>query len=445
MNYKVAIDAGHGGSDLGNQGNGIAEKDYALLISNYIKDRLDDLGIENIITRSTDRDISDDERVNILTSAFGNDKNVIVVSNHLNKGAGEGLEVVYALRNSDAFAKKIADQVTSSGGVVNKYYQLRDPDNTQYDFVPIIRDTPNYETVMIEYGYVDNSGDASRIKNSYLDYAEAVVRAIALYTGTNYVPLPGANYYVVKKGDSLWKIATSYGISVDELKKANNLTSNNLDIGQLLFIPSEEKKETGVVYVVKAGDSLWKIANSYGVSVSELKSANNLKSDTLSIGQQLKIPSGGVSNTIYVVKAGDSLWKIANSYGVSVSELKSANNLTSDLLSIGQQLKIPGGGVTSTIYVVKAGDSLWKIANSYGISVSELKSANNLTSDLLSIGQQLKIPSSAVASTIYVVKAGDSLWKISNSYGVSVDDIKKLNNLTSNLLSIGQKLKIPSV
>lgn len=341
MNYKVAIDAGHGGSDLGNQGNGIAEKDYALLISNYIKDRLDDLGIENIITRSTDRTISDDERVNILTSAFGNDKNVIVVSNHLNKGAGEGLEVIYALRNSDAFSKKIADQIITSGGVVNKYYQLRDPNNTQYDFVPIIRDTPNYETVMIEYGYVDNSGDASRIKNNYLDYAEAVVRAIALYTGTNYVPLSGANYYVVKKGDSLWKIATSYGISVDELKKANNLTSNNLDIGQLLFIPSEQKEETGIVYVVKAGDSLWKIANSYGISVSELKSANNLTSDVLSIGQQLKIPSGGVSGTIYVVKAGDSLWKISNNYGVSVDSIKKLNNLTSNLLSIGQQLKIP--------------------------------------------------------------------------------------------------------
>ena len=393
MNYKVAIDAGHGGSDLGNQGNGIAEKDYALLISNYIKDRLDDLGIENIITRSTDRDISDDERVNILTSAFGNDKNVIVVSNHLNKDAGEGLEVIYALRNSDAFAKKIADQVTSSGGVVNKYYQLRDPDNTQYDFVPIIRDTPNYETVMIEYGYVDNASDASRIKNNYLDYAEAVVRAIALYTGTNYVPLPGANYYVVKKGDSLWKIATSYGISVDELKKANNLTSNNLDIGQLLFIPSEQKEETGIVYVVKAGDSLWKIANSYGISVSELKSANNLISDLLSIGQQLKIPSGGVTSTIYVVKAGDSLWKIANSYGISVSELKSANNLTSDVLSIGQQLKIPSGGVSGIIYVVKAGDSLWKISNNYGVSVDSIKKLNNLTSNLLSIGQQLKIPS----------------------------------------------------
>ncbi|MGM9879015.1 MAG: LysM peptidoglycan-binding domain-containing protein [Bacilli bacterium] len=333
-------DTSHGGSDPGNQGNAIVEKDYALLISNYIKDRLDDLGIENIITRSTDRTISDEERVNIITSAFGNDKNVIVVSNHLNKGGEEGLEIIYALRNSDDFAEEIADQVTTSGGVVNKYYQLRDPENTQNDYYVLLRDTPDYETVMVEFGYVDNSNDASRIKKDYLKYAEAVVRAIAIYTGVKYAPLPGANYYVVVKGDSLWKIATSYGIGVDELKKANNLTSNNLNIGQLLFIPSEKEEETGVVYVVKSGDSLWKIANNYGISVSELKSYNNLTSDLLSIGQQLKIPSGGVS-TIYIVKSGDSLWKIANNYGISVSELKSYNNLTSDLLSIGQQLKIP--------------------------------------------------------------------------------------------------------
>ena len=396
MNYKVAIDAGHGGADSGNTGNGLVEKDYALLISNYIKGRLDDLGIENIVTRNTDRTLTDDERVSIIETTYGLEDDVIVISNHLNSGGGSGLEVIYALRDDDDLAEEISKAVTSAGGTVNKYYQLRDPKNTQNDFYPLIANTPNYETVMIEYGYVDNSNDAQRIKNNYFDYAEAVVRAIAVYTGNKYVPLPGDNYYVVKKGDSLWKIANSYGISVDALKKANNLTSNNLDIGQLLLIPGTQKEEAGTTYVVKSGDSLWKIANNYGISVNELKSANNLTSDLLSIGQQLVIPSGNPGNagTTYVVKAGDSLWKIANNYGVGVNELKSANNLTSDLLSIGQQLVIPSGNVgnTGTTYVVKAGDSLWKIANNYGVSVDALKKVNNLTSNLLSIGQTLVIP-----------------------------------------------------
>ena len=391
MVKKIVIDAGHGGSDSGNVGNGLVEKEYALLISNYIKRRLDDLGIENIITRNSDRELSIDERINIIQSAYGLSDDVIVISNHLNSGGESGLEVIYALRDPRDFAEEIAEQVTTAGGVVNKYYQLRDPENTQYDYYDIIKDTPNYETVMIEYGYVDNQEDADRLKNNYEKYAEAVVRAIAIYTGTQYVPLPGDQYYIVQAGDSLWKIATQYGISVDELKKANNLTSNILNIGQLLFIPTSDKNTgTEDVYIVKAGDSLWKIANQYGVSVDELKNYNNLTSDLLSIGQKLKIPG---SSTVqeYVVKAGDSLWKIANQYGISVDELKSYNNLTSNLLSIGQKLKIPGSS-TAQVYIVKAGDSLWKIANQYGVSVDNIKKANNLTSNLLSIGQKLIIP-----------------------------------------------------
>ena len=341
MDYKVVIDAGHGGEDSGNTGNGLIEKDYALLISNYIKERLDDLGISNIITRSTDRDLSISERIDIMRDAYGIEDNVLVVSNHLNKGGEEGLEIIYALRDDDDFASLIADQVEQAGGVVNKYYQLRDPDDTASDYYTLIKDTPEYETVMIEYGYVDNLNDASRIKEDYLDYAEAVVRAIAIYTGNDYVPFPGDNYYVVKKGDSLWKIANSYGISVEDLKSANNLKSNVLQIGQLLLIPSFESEEEVLenTYTVKAGDSLWKIANSYGISVAALKSYNNLSTDLLSIGQVLKIPSA--SSTVYTVKAGDSLWKIANNYGISVGELKKANNLSTDLLSIGQILKIP--------------------------------------------------------------------------------------------------------
>lgn len=396
MNYKVAIDPGHGGSDSGFSGNGLIEKDYALLISNYIKERLDALGIPNIITRNTDRVLTDDERINIIESAYGTDKNVIVLSNHLNKGGESGVEIVYSLRDNDKLASEIANQIDLAGYPVNKYYQLRDPKNTPYDYYPIIRNSSNYTPVLISYGYVDNKNDANRVKNNYLDYAEAVVRAIAMYTGVKYVPI-GTDYYVVEKGDSLYKIASNFGITVDALKKANNLTSNVLNIGQVLIIPGTAGNVTppssSNTYIVKIGDSLWKIANNYGVSVDELKKANNLTSNLLSIGQVLIIPGGNVPTSPsqnYTVKSGDTLYKIANSYGISVNEIKSFNNLTSNNLSIGQILKIPG--VTSKTYTVKSGDTLYKISSNYGVSVDALKKANNLISNTLSIGQILVIP-----------------------------------------------------
>ena len=336
MNYKIAIDASKGGQDVGQQGNGITEKDFNLQMSNYLKERLDDLKIENIVTRNTDRTISDDERVNIITSSFGNDKKVIVVSNALSND-GEGLEVIYALRNNDKLAGKIADEVTEAGGIVSKYYQLRDPKNTQDDYYEIIKDTPNYETIIISYGNPSNQKDAERLRNDYQDYAEAILKAIASYIGVKYVPKEGTNYYVVKKGDSLWKIANEYDTTVNELKKLNNLKSNILNIGQILIIPKTKETTT---YVVKKGDSLWKIANEYNTTVNELKELNNLKTNVLQIGQGLEIPTAKKTIT-YTVKKGDSLWKIANTYKTSVDAIKKLNNLVTDLLQIGQVLKIP--------------------------------------------------------------------------------------------------------
>ena len=132
-----------------------------------------------------------------------------------------------------------------------------------------------------------------------------------------------------------------------------------------------------------------------------------MTTDTLQIGQVLLVPSAsgdtdeGEDNNIpittYTVKQGDSLWSIANSFGVTVQDLKDANSLTSNLLSIGQVLVIPNGNVntnpTEQIYIVKQGDSLWSIANRYNTTVDILKTLNNLTSNLLSVGQMLKIPS----------------------------------------------------
>ena len=92
-NYKIVIDPGHGGDDPGASGNGIIEKDLTLEISKYMYDRLKQLGIPVYITRTTDETISPTERVNRILSAFGNNKNTIVVSNHINAGGADGQSV----------------------------------------------------------------------------------------------------------------------------------------------------------------------------------------------------------------------------------------------------------------------------------------------------------------------------------------------------------------
>lgn len=88
-NYRIVIDPGHGGEDPGASGNGIIEKNLTLEISKYMYDRFKELGIPVYITRTTDETISPTERVNRILNAFGNDKNVIVVSNHINAGGGD--------------------------------------------------------------------------------------------------------------------------------------------------------------------------------------------------------------------------------------------------------------------------------------------------------------------------------------------------------------------
>lgn len=88
-NYRIVIDPGHGGEDPGASGNGIIEKNLTLEISRYMYDRFKELGIPVYITRTTDETISPTERVNRILNAFGNNKNVIVVSNHINAGGGD--------------------------------------------------------------------------------------------------------------------------------------------------------------------------------------------------------------------------------------------------------------------------------------------------------------------------------------------------------------------
>ena len=454
-NLQVVVDAGHGGSDPGAvSSSGVQEKDLTLMIAQYMYDEFQKRGVPATIVRTTDETVSPTERVNRILAAYGDNPNVVIISNHINAaGSGiqgaEGAEVIYALRDNSDLASNILTALGNAGQKMRKFYQRRLPSDTSKDYYFIHRNTgSNTHPVIVEYGFIDNPEDLAKIQNNYKEYVDAVVDAvIATYEGETIPSLPeSGNYYVVQNGDSLWKIANKYGITVNELKSLNGLTSNNLTVGQILEVPGSSSSSDGT-YTVKSGDSLWKIANQYGLTVNELKSLNGLTSDNLSVGQVLKVSnssgsSSGSSNT-YTVKSGDSLWKIANQYGLTVAELKSLNGLTSDNLSIGQVLKVSNSGGTSSssnTYTVKAGDSLWNIANKYGITVDELKSLNNLTSNNLSIGQVLKVPS---GSNTYTVQSGDSLWSIANRYGITVNELKNLNGLTSNTLMIGQVLNLP--
>lgn len=394
----VVLDSGHGGNDQGSSGNGIIEKDLTLKISQYMYDRFKALGVPVKMTRTSDVDLEPNDRPGVVLDKFGNGKDVVVISNHINAGGGEGAEVIYALRNSDKLASSILNELEKSGQVVRKYYQRRLPSNSSKDYYYIIRNTPNNETLIVEYGFLDNEADAKRLKSNYKKYAEAVVRAVTLYGGYKYVPVSGSNYYVVKKGDSLWSIARANGLTVDELKSLNNLSSNVLHVGDTLLIRSADS--TGDdgndnYYVVKSGDTLWSIARKYNLSVNELKALNNLSSNALSVGQRLIV--GKESSNDYVVSSGDTLWAIARKFNVSVDDIKALNNLSSNNLSIGMTLKIPlysnKQNEETNVYVVKSGDSLWSIARMFNSTIDEIKSLNDLKSNVLRIGQRLVVPS----------------------------------------------------
>ena len=447
---KVIIDPGHGGTDSGATGNNLLEKDYNLLISKYMYDRFKELGVPVAITRDSDTTLSPTDRVNTILNKFGNSSDVILISNHVNSGGGEGAEVIYALRNRDTLAKRILENIGAAGQETRKYYQRRLPSDTSKDYYFIHRNTGNLEPLIVEYGFIDDTKDVEFLKENYKELAEAVISAVANYIGVPYTPPEDliTNTYVVQKGDTLYSIANKLGTTVSELKKENNLTSNTLQIGEVLRVPTKEiYEEEENIYIVKKGDTLYSIAMANNTTVDELKKANNLTSNILSTGQLLKIPSALLPESTYIVKKGDSLYSIANKYNTTIDELKRINNLTSNILSIGQVLKLPSDKASdvekeeNTIsYTVQKGDSLYSIARKYDTTIDRIKDLNNLTTNLLSIGQVLLIPTDTNLETTYTVQKGDSLYSIAKKYNTTVDRLKQLNNLTSNLLSIGQIL-----
>jgi N-acetylmuramoyl-L-alanine amidase len=390
----IIIDPGHGGIDSGAVANNQKEKDYNLKISKYMYNRFKELGIPVEITREEDVTLNPTDRVDKILS-FGNDKDIILISNHLNSGGGEGTEIIYALRNDSNLANNIINNIKQTGSKTRKIYQRRLPTNMTKDYYFIHRNTKNIEPLIIEYGFIDNKDNLDFLNNNYQELAEAVIKGILNYKGIPYIPPTGSSLstYIVKKGDTLYSIANKYNTTVENLKKQNNLTSNTLSIGQILKIIPTKIEST---YIVKEGDTLYSIANKYNTTVDNLKELNNLTSNILTIGSKLKVPEGKITETTipnneeYIVKVGDTIYSIARKYNLTIEELKKLNNKNNNTISIGEILLIPSTKITTT-YIVEKGDTLYSIANKFNTTTDKLKELNNLTNTNLSIGQELTI------------------------------------------------------
>ncbi|WP_407556868.1 LysM peptidoglycan-binding domain-containing protein [Winogradskyella sp. 4-2091] len=217
--------------------------------------------------------------------------------------------------------------------------------------------------------------------------------------------------------------------------------------------PAKLNVATGEVKLVQPKDKVETVVKESVVNAAD--SSNNNQTEN------------SVSNTVkesdfYIVKEGESLFDVSKKYNVSLSELKAANNLETTLINVGQKLRVgnfdaveaitntsnsSSENANSDYYIVERGNTLFSLANRFNLSVNELKRMNNLNSNVIRVGQRLRVNGSETSNitngaSYYVVKNGDNLYRIALNNGTTVNEIKRLNGLTSNLITVGQELQL---
>ena len=299
--------------------------------------------------------------------------------------------------------------------------------------------------------------------------------------------------YTVRRGDSLSRIGARVGASVAQLQAWNGIRGTTIRVGQTLKVPGPAPQRASASpgipesrtpapspnhYRIRSGDSLSTIAEQFGVSLSDLRKWNNLRSSRIRAGNFLLVrpPSGTVASARpqtatsnssgsrgtngsgrYTVRRGDTLGGIAERHGTSAARLRAWNGIRGSTIRIGQELIVsqsattsgpaaPSGGAAlggSGSYSVVRGDSLDKIARRHGATIADLRRWNNLNSSRIYPGQKLVVGSQAsISQTTYRIRSGDSLTVIAKRFGVSVNDLMRWNGLRSSRIRQGDTLVI---
>lgn len=252
-------------------------------------------------------------------------------------------------------------------------------------------------------------------------------------------------------------------------------------LGGLLFQVVSSVGAEGNGYVVRSGDTLYGIATRHGTTVEHLMALNGLASPTIYVGQMLLVSSDGASSSpasqpaagasTHVVREGETLFGIALHYGTTVAQLRAWNGLSSDVIWIGQRLKVSGVSAPNVpsasaapsvshggTHVVQPGETLFGIALRYETTVARLKTLNGLPNDLIYVGQVLKVSGTAVPAANagtshpsapaaaggnrHVVQSGETLYGIALRYGTTVGALKRLNGLHNYFIYAGQVLTV---
>ena len=284
--------------------------------------------------------------------------------------------------------------------------------------------------------------------------------------------------YVVRRGNTLGGIAARLGVSVSALRQRNGLRGSLIHPGQHLVVPvphyeadlsladadpvtvhysqrrtqplvalsdwprpQQERPQARHQASTPPVEQVVRTASAAGRS--KLEPAQELPAKENPAREERAEPKA--ERTTYTVRRGDTMGEIAERYGVRLSQLRAWNDLRSSRLRVGHQLAMYGAeepAAQRLAYRVRPGDTLSEIAHRHGVSVRQLRAWNELRSSRIRPGQRLTLHTGRGAMAAHEVQRGDSLDAIAHRYGVSVRQLKAWNELSSNIIHPGQRLKV---